>query len=291
MSQAKPKAQSENQNEAEPKLEVPFCGIVMPISAIGNHDASHWNRVRQLIDEAVTDAGYRPRLVSESEDTSVIHANIVQNLYDDPIVICDVSGKNPNVMFELGLRLAFDKPTIIIKDNETEYSFDTSPIKHIGYRADLRYDDSRLFKDKLTQAIVATIARKERETDYSPFLGHFQRIKVADLGTKEVQSGDYIISLIDAVRRDVALLSQKITISSWTDDEKERERIVIQNVLDSFKKMANFDPAKVTDRDALRRIVLHEIKKAGVRTDHQLIADLTINILAEEAQKSGNIFD
>jgi hypothetical protein len=37
-----------------------------------------------------------------------------------PDYLCDVSGKNANVMFELGLRLAFDNPTIIIKDDKTE---------------------------------------------------------------------------------------------------------------------------------------------------------------------------
>ena len=58
----------------------------------------------------------------------MIHKTIVQNLYLNPIVVCDVSGKNANVMFELGLRLAFDKPTIIIKDDKTDYSFDTSVV-------------------------------------------------------------------------------------------------------------------------------------------------------------------
>jgi len=42
------------------------------------------------------------------------------------MIVCDISGRNPNVMFELGLRLAFDKPAIIIKDEITPYSFDTS---------------------------------------------------------------------------------------------------------------------------------------------------------------------
>jgi hypothetical protein len=51
-----------------------------------------------------------------------------------------VSGKNPNVMFELGIRLAFDKATIIIKDDKTDYSFDTSVIQHIPYPRDLRHN-------------------------------------------------------------------------------------------------------------------------------------------------------
>jgi hypothetical protein len=63
----------------------------------------------------------------------VTQKRIVQNIYDNEMVICDVSAKNPNVMFELGMRLAFDKPAIIIKDDKTNYSFDTAPIEHLEY--------------------------------------------------------------------------------------------------------------------------------------------------------------
>jgi hypothetical protein len=212
VTQSKPKAQSENQNEAEAKAEVPFCGIIMPISAMGIYDAAHWDRVRTLIDEAVVDAGYRPRLVSESEDIGVIHASIVQNLYDDPIVICDVSGKNANVMFELGLRLAFDKPTIVVKDDKTDYSFDTSPIKHIGYRADLRFDDVRAFQAKITEAIKATVDRKRREDGYSPFLGHFGKFKVAGLDTTVVDSSQFIVQQLAKIQFDIERLSRRTKV-------------------------------------------------------------------------------
>ncbi len=56
-----------------------------------------------------------------------------------PIVVCDISARNANVMFELGMRLAFDKPTVIIKDERTPYSFDISSIEHLDYPSDLRY--------------------------------------------------------------------------------------------------------------------------------------------------------
>lgn len=75
--------------------------------------------MKRVISEAITDAGLHPSLVSDASDVGIIQKRIIENLYFNPIVVCDVSGKNPNVMFELGLRLAFDKPTIIVKDNRT----------------------------------------------------------------------------------------------------------------------------------------------------------------------------
>ena len=103
----------------------PMCGIIMPISEIDNCSAEHWVEVQSILRDVIKSADFEPNLVSDADDVGIIQKRIVQNVYSNEIVVCDVSGKNPNVMFELGMRLAFDKPTIIIKDDFTNYSFDT----------------------------------------------------------------------------------------------------------------------------------------------------------------------
>ncbi len=205
------KPQKPNTEENTQQKALPICGIIMPIADMAGYEPGHWGRVRVALDEAIKEAGYFPRIVSESEETGVIHGRIVQNLYDDPIVVCDVSGRNPNVMFELGMRLAFDKPTIIIKDHKTEYSFDTSTIKHINYRADLRFDDVREFQGIVAAAIVASVKLKEADPDYSPFLRHFHRVKVTELQTEEVGSQQFIIEQLQGVQKEIARLSSRLT--------------------------------------------------------------------------------
>lgn len=132
------------------------CGIIMPISAIDGCTNEHWDEVLSIIKDSINTAGFEPNLVSDSDDSGIIQKRIIDNLYSNPMVICDVSGKNPNVMFELGMRLTFDKPTIIIKDDKTDYSFDTSPVEHLKYPRDLRYHDIIKFKDTLTDKIKGT---------------------------------------------------------------------------------------------------------------------------------------
>lgn len=193
------------------QLPLPYCGIIMPISDMGSiYDKAHWERVRVILDEAIREANYTPRLVSESEDIGVIHARIVQNLYDDPIVICDVSGKNANVMFELGLRLAFNKPTIVIKDDITGYSFDTSPMEHINYRSDLRFDDVRSLQKQVVDKITATIKRVAEDQEYSPFLGHFGKFKVTGLETTEIDKDQFILEQLEGIQKEVARLSNQM---------------------------------------------------------------------------------
>lgn len=177
-----------------------ICGIVMPISAIDGCSESHWSDVLDIITEAAESVGLEANLVSNADDAGIIHKRIIQNLYDNPIVVCDVSGKNPNVMFELGMRLAFDKPTIIIKDDKTSYSFDTSSIEHIEYPRDLRFSKIIEFKQKLADKIKATHERATTDRSYTTFLKHFGEFKVAKLDKKEVTGQEFIIEELRSLK-------------------------------------------------------------------------------------------
>lgn len=182
------------------------CGIVMPISAIDGCLESHWLDVKNIISDAIAAAGFEANLVSDADEIGVIQKRIIQNLYDNPIVVCDVSAKNANVMFELGLRLAFDKPTIIIKDDMTSYSFDTSSIEHLEYPRDLRYSKIVEFKSRLASKIKATYEASLDSDNYTTFLKHFGQFKVAKLDEKEVPSEELILDELAAIRRSIARL-------------------------------------------------------------------------------------
>lgn len=202
----------------------PVCGIVMPISAIDGCNEGHWNDVMQIISDCIEEAGFEANIVSNADDIGVIQKRIIQNLYDNPVVVCDVSGKNPNVMFELGLRLAFDKPTIIIKDDQTSYSFDTSPIEHIEYPRDLRFNKIAEFKLKLTDKIIKTHQKSVDDPQFSTFLKHFGEFKVAKIDKKEVSGQEFIMDEIKSLRRLILNTnSRKQIFEDYSDHELDIE--------------------------------------------------------------------
>ena len=131
------------------------CGIIMPIAPTTDYPKEHWKEVLNILVEAISETEFEARLVSDDVAIGLIHERIVNNIYNDEIVVCDVSSKNPNVMFELGLRLAFDKPTIIIKDEKTGYSFDTGVIEHLNYPSSLRFNSIVDFKKELVKKIIS----------------------------------------------------------------------------------------------------------------------------------------
>lgn len=183
------------------------CGIIMPISSIDGCSSEHWKEVLSIIKEAIVDANFVPNLVSDADDIGIIQKRIIQNIYNNPIIVCDVSGKNPNVMFELGMRLAFDKATIIIKDDQTSYSFDTSPIEHLEYPRDLRFTKIIQFKELLKEKIIGTYKKSKEDKEYTTFLKHFGEFKIAQLPEKELSSEKYILQSIEELRLDLRQLS------------------------------------------------------------------------------------
>lgn len=181
-----------------------ICGIIMPISGNDGYTAEHWNDVRAIIEEVVREAGFLPNLVSDADEIGIIHNRIVGNIYSNPIVISDVSSKNPNVMFELGLRLAFDKATIIIKDDETNYNFDTGVIEHLTYPRDLRYSVINKFKSKLKEKLMSTYYASKKP-EYSTFLKNFVQYK-PKLETEEVSTEKYMLKQLEDISKQISQL-------------------------------------------------------------------------------------
>lgn len=185
-----------SENSSQENRSPSFCGIVMPIAAMGDYSESHWLDIQNIIKEAVSLAGYEARLVSESVEATVIIRSIVQNVYSDEIVVCDVSGMNPNVMFELGMRLAFDKPVVIIKDDATRFSFDISTIEHLEYPKSLRYQSIQNFKIKLSEKIKGTL-KASKDEGYRSFLSNFGSFTVANLKDTTLNESEALETILN----------------------------------------------------------------------------------------------
>ncbi len=227
------------ENKVEAINEKPVCGIIMPISSIDNCSMEHWAEVKKIISEAICDAGYKPNLVSNADDIGIIQKRIIQNIYDNDIVVCDVSGKNPNVMFELGMRLAFDKPAIIVIDDKTDYSFDTSPIEHLSYPRDLRYYNILNFKEQLKTKIIATVEKAKNDPNYTTFLKNFGEFEVAHVEKKEGSMNEVLLSKIEEMAYHLSRMERRINTREnvmVSTLENEKIKSIIRSGIEQFCK-------------------------------------------------------
>lgn len=144
--------------KAKPMVEEkPICFIVMPISDPEGYEAGHFQHVFQdLFVPACQKAGYQALRADQVRETNLIHLDVLQRIIDSPMVLCDLSSRNPNVLFELGLRQAFDKPVALVQEVGTPQIFDITPLRFTNYRRELIYHEALQDQDEIAAGLTAT---------------------------------------------------------------------------------------------------------------------------------------
>jgi hypothetical protein len=133
------------------------CFIIMPISDQDGYDKGHFSRVYDyIIKPACEKAGFRPIRADEEAKTNHIVADIIKKILDSDMVVCDLSAKNPNVLYELGLRQAFNKKVVLIKDKKTGRIFDIQGLRTLDYDESLRIDEVNKSIEQVSKTILET---------------------------------------------------------------------------------------------------------------------------------------
>lgn len=139
--------------------QVKECFIIMPIADTDGYPKGHFKHVYEnIIYPSCEMAGYQAIRADEVKATNLIHLDILKKLIDAPIAICDLSSRNPNVLFELGIRQAFDKPVVLIQEIGTQKIFDIAPLRYLEYCKEMKYHDVLRSQNELKEAIEATAA-------------------------------------------------------------------------------------------------------------------------------------
>ena len=122
------------------------CFIMMPFN---DRFQSYYDKIFSPV---VTDVGLNPVKVDEIYTPTQISVDIFQLIQSASIILADVTGKNPNVNYELGIAHALGKKTIIITQGDDDVPFDYRHLRYIVY--DTRYAG---WEDKLAERIKVSI--------------------------------------------------------------------------------------------------------------------------------------
>lgn len=164
MSAKKDKAASDG-TVTESKTE-PDCFVIMPISDVEGYEVGHFGRVYEhIIKPACRIAGFRPVRADEVQVTNYIVIDILRKILDANMVICDLSAINPNVLYELGIRQAFNSPVTLIKDSRTSRVFDIQGLRYIEYDESLRIDKIANAVEAIANTLKNTSALGEDEVN------------------------------------------------------------------------------------------------------------------------------
>jgi len=104
-----------------------LCFVIMPFSA--EYDLVY----HQLIKPAAETSGLKVLRADDIYSPGVITEQIRAAIHQSRICIADVSGKNPNVLYEVGIAHTLDKTTILLSQSVEQIPFDLRAFRVVLY--------------------------------------------------------------------------------------------------------------------------------------------------------------
>jgi len=259
------------------------CFVIMPISDCDGYSKGHFQHVYEdIIAPACEIAGFKGFRADQVKQSNLIHLEILQSLLEAPMAVCDLSSRNPNVLFELALRQAFDKPVCLIQEVGTPPIFDISPFRYIEYRRERIYHEVLEDQTKISESIKATFAEHNSGKGINSIIKLLALSKPAALpefsapdASSEIQH--LILSELSQLRDEVRLTRRESSgLKRSAKSEIEAERAALRDL---------FKQAEMTVMTASSP---EEIKRGLMILDHckHMWASLMNSSLAPDGRES-----
>jgi hypothetical protein len=148
------------------------CFVIMPFK---ERDERHANGFfDELLQNVITPAGQAAGFnikTANRKGSDVIQSTIINDLLNADLVLADLTEHNPNVLFELGMRMAEDKPVVLIRAEGTGQIFDVDNMLRVqDYNPNLWPSTVKKDVPKLTEFIKASWNNRDSDQTYLKIL-------------------------------------------------------------------------------------------------------------------------
>lgn len=127
-----------NNQSSEKTIENNNCFIITPIGAQDGRERRFADGItNEVIEPVLKEFEMTPIVAHRISETGSINDQVIQHIYKDKLAICNLTGLNPNVMYELGVRYTMRKHTILICEQGTRLPFDIITERTIFYTNDI----------------------------------------------------------------------------------------------------------------------------------------------------------
>lgn len=176
--QGKPKShKSQSSTPTEPKSSTTKTDalklfVAMPFSEkVEGREKGFFHEVlNTLLKPAGEEAGFHVYTANKG-GSDIIQSTIVNDILSADLVLADLTDHNPNVLFELGLRIAIDKPVVIVKAEGTDKVFDVdSMMRYYEYSPKLWKSTIEKDLPKLAEHIKSAWENKDSSSSYMKIL-------------------------------------------------------------------------------------------------------------------------
>ena len=151
------------EQSANDQVQASKLFVIMPFSEkTGKYPEGYFDEVfSSLIVPAASQAGYVAETANKT-GSDIIHKTIVSNIFNAELILADLTEHNPNVLFELGLAIAFKKKVAIIRARGTNPIFDVDhSMRVLDYSPNLWKSTLEMDVTKLAQHLETTALSDE----------------------------------------------------------------------------------------------------------------------------------
>lgn len=220
---------SEETKDKKPDMEdtnKKRCFVMMPFSDQGDYPKGHFAKVyEQIFAPAIKKAGYKPYRVDENTISDSIIDKIFEGVQNCEMALCDLSNRNPNVLYELGLRQAYNKPVVLVKDEKTENIFDVSVISTVPYNSNRLYENVLEAQEKICESLKST--GKGKDTTLLQFV-HARKASYDDV---EFNKDDTVNIMLQSIMKELQQLnsSKGMNNSRYINHNVYLHEITVEN--------------------------------------------------------------
>jgi hypothetical protein len=238
--------------------EKKICFIISPIGEDDSDTRKRSDQVlKHIINGAVEQLGYEVIRADKISEPGIITHQILQHIVDAPLVIADLTERNPNVFYELALRHAIRKPLIqLIKKGEL-IPFDVAATRIIQF--DLHNLDSVEAAKVEIVAQVKSLESGKNDTD-NPISVSLDLKVLKESGNPEERSLADIVEAISDLRLAVTSVDKGFPSSKLYKE--------FQMMMDELtSKINRLDPDYKRGRRKYQPMMFEEIMHMGMEME------------------------
>jgi DNA-binding protein Fis len=187
-----------------------ICFVISPIGHEGSGIRRRADQVlRHIISPAVSVADFETIRADQISEPGMITTQVIQHIIEDPLVIADLTGSNPNVFYELAIRHAIRKPLVQIIQKDEKIPFDVAGMRTIPVdHQDL--DSVEEAKQEIARQVKAIIKKKPEEIE-SPISVSVELQALRQSENPEERSLAEFVSAIAELRSDLGSIEKRLS--------------------------------------------------------------------------------
>jgi hypothetical protein len=208
------------------EAELPLCFVVGPIGPLGSVVRKQADTLFEYVVVPALGDRYRIDRADKEQKAGQITAQIMLSLDRADLIVADLSGLNPNALYELGIAHALGRRVIHVTNDFAMLPFDLKDARCLLFDA-LDPSNHRHLVDQVREMDTLTAAERPASNPFTVAVAP----KASIVGSDEVIA----TTLADVMRRLGALEREMTTIRSGedtsVDSSREDEKALVEQAL------------------------------------------------------------